>query len=78
FKTYVEFLETEPVFVDSKQAIDVKLVHGDIQYNIITFGYENKEPILNDISLIIHAGETVAFVGKSGAGKTTLCSLLPC
>ena len=42
--------------------MEVKHVHGDIQYNNITFGYENKEPILNDISLNIHAGETVAFV----------------
>lgn len=77
FKRYVELLETEPDIVDSKDAIEVKHVHGDIQYNNITFGYENKEPILNDISLKIHAGETVAFVGPSGAGKTTLCSLLP-
>ena len=49
--------------------MEVKHVHGDIQYNNITFGYENKEPILNDISLKIHAGETVAFVGPSGAGE---------
>ena len=77
FKRYVELLETEPDIVDSKDAMEVMHVHGDIQYNNITFGYENKEPILNDISLKIHAGETVAFVGPSGAGKTTLCSLLP-
>lgn len=77
FKRYVELLETEPDIVDSKDAMEVGHVHGDIQYNNITFGYENKEPILNDISLKIHAGETVAFVGPSGAGKTTLCSLLP-
>ncbi|MCU5301148.1 ABC transporter ATP-binding protein/permease [Bacillus toyonensis] len=77
FKRYVELLETEPDIVDSKDAIEVKHVHGDIHYNNITFGYENKEPILNDISLKIHAGKTVAFVGPSGAGKTTLCSLLP-
>ena len=37
--------------MDSKDAMEVKHVHGDIQYNNITFGYENKEPILNDISL---------------------------
>ncbi|MCU4783334.1 ABC transporter ATP-binding protein/permease [Bacillus cereus] len=77
FKRYVELLETEPDIVDSEDAMEVKHVHGDIQYNNITFGYENKAPILNDISLKIHAGETVAFVGPSGAGKTTLCSLLP-
>lgn len=69
FKRYVELLETEPDIVDSKGAMEVKHVHGDIQYNNITFGYENKEPILNDISLNIHAGETVAFVAPSGAGK---------
>ncbi|WP_242310422.1 ABC transporter ATP-binding protein [Bacillus cereus group sp. BfR-BA-01524] len=77
FKRYVELLETEPDIVDAKDAMEVKHVHGDIQYSNITFGYEKKEPILNDISLKIHAGETVAFVGPSGAGKTTLCSLLP-
>ncbi|WP_000944609.1 ABC transporter ATP-binding protein [Bacillus wiedmannii] len=77
FKRYVELLETEPDIVDFKDAMEVKHVHGDIQYSNVTFGYENKEPILNDISLKIHAGETVAFVGPSGAGKTTLCSLLP-
>ncbi|MCU5378293.1 ABC transporter ATP-binding protein/permease [Bacillus cereus] len=77
FKRYVELLETERDIVDAKDAMEVKHVHGDIQYSNITFGYENKEPILNDISLKIHAGETVAFVGPSGAGKTTLCSLLP-
>ncbi|HGH7174570.1 TPA: ABC transporter ATP-binding protein [Bacillus wiedmannii] len=77
FKRYVELLETEPDIVDAKDAMEVKHVHGDIQYSNVTFGYENKEPILNDISLKIHAGETVAFVGPSGAGKTTLCSLLP-
>ncbi|MFB6727206.1 ABC transporter ATP-binding protein [Bacillus mobilis] len=77
FKRYVELLETEPDIVDAKDAMEVKHVHGDIQYSNITFGYENKESILNDISLKIHAGETVAFVGPSGAGKTTLCSLLP-
>ena len=49
--------------------MEVKHVHGDIQYNNITFGYENKEPILNDISLKIHAGETVAFVDHQELGK---------
>jgi ATP-binding cassette subfamily B protein len=41
------------------------------------FGYEDSAPVLKNINLEIHAGETVAFVGPSGAGKTTLCSLLP-
>ncbi|CAM4061112.1 multidrug ABC transporter ATP-binding protein [Bacillus manliponensis] len=77
FKRYVELLETEPDIADAKDAMVVKHVHGDIQYNNITFGYEEQEPILKHIDLKINAGETVAFVGPSGAGKTTLCSLLP-
>ncbi|MDZ5610016.1 ABC transporter ATP-binding protein [Bacillus pseudomycoides] len=77
FKRYVELLETEPDIVDSKEAIEVQHVHGDIEYKNITFGYDKQEPILKNIDLKIHAGETVAFVGPSGAGKTTLCSLLP-
>ncbi|MBY0595792.1 ABC transporter ATP-binding protein [Bacillus bingmayongensis] len=77
FKRYVELLETEPDIVDSKDAIEVQHVHGDIEYKNITFGYDKQEPILKNIDLKIHAGETVAFVGPSGAGKTTLCSLLP-
>ncbi|WP_459501830.1 ABC transporter ATP-binding protein [Bacillus sp. C1] len=77
FKRYVELLETEPDIVDAKDAMEVKQVHGDIEYKNITFGYDKQEPILKNIDLKIHAGETVAFVGPSGAGKTTLCSLLP-
>ncbi|MBO1580234.1 ABC transporter ATP-binding protein [Bacillus sp. XF8] len=77
FKRYVELLETEPDIVDFKDAIEVQHVHGDIEYKNITFGYDKQEPILKNIDLKIHAGETVAFVGPSGAGKTTLCSLLP-
>ncbi|OKL37328.1 ABC transporter ATP-binding protein [Domibacillus mangrovi] len=77
FKRYVELLDTEPDVADSWDAIDIDKVRGDIRYHNVTFGYEGKTSILNDISLWIKAGETVAFVGPSGAGKTTMCSLLP-
>ena len=50
---------------------------GDIHFDRVSFGYEGASPVLEDVSLKIRAGETVAFVGPSGAGKTTLCSLLP-
>ncbi|OLN22113.1 multidrug ABC transporter ATP-binding protein [Domibacillus antri] len=77
FKRYVELLETEPDVADSPDAIEVGMVNGNIRYYNVTFGYEGKTPVLKDISLSIKAGETVAFVGPSGAGKTTMCRLLP-
>ncbi|MCM3630358.1 ABC transporter ATP-binding protein/permease [Paenibacillus glycanilyticus] len=77
FRRYVELLETEPDVADAPNAKDVDRLHGNIEYRNVTFGYEGEATVLENISLSIKAGETVAFVGPSGAGKTTLCSLLP-
>uniref|UniRef100_UPI00406CA591 ABC transporter ATP-binding protein n=1 Tax=Brevibacillus sp. FSL K6-2834 TaxID=2954680 RepID=UPI00406CA591 len=77
FKRYVEILDTEPDVADAPDAIEVANLKGDIRYNGVTFGYEEGRSILRNIDLSIRAGETVAFVGPSGAGKTTICSLLP-
>lgn len=52
-------------------------MRGDIEYRQVTFGYEDEAKVLENVDLRIRAGETIAFVGPSGAGKTTLCSLLP-
>ncbi|BBH25004.1 multidrug ABC transporter ATP-binding protein [Paenibacillus baekrokdamisoli] len=77
FKRYVEIIDTEPDVADAPTAIEAGSLKGEIRYQGVTFRYENEANILTDIDLSIHAGETVAFVGPSGAGKTTLCSLLP-
>ncbi len=77
FKRFIEIMDTEPDVQDSPGAREVSHLRGDIVYRDVVFGYEDKEPVLNKVSLSIRAGETVAFVGPSGAGKTTLCSLLP-
>ncbi|MBF0707578.1 MULTISPECIES: ABC transporter ATP-binding protein [Bacillaceae] len=76
FKRYTEIIDTDPDIQDSEDAIEMAL-SGEIRYQDVSFGYEGYAPVLNKINLSIQPGETVAFVGPSGAGKTTLCSLLP-
>ncbi|WP_019419447.1 ABC transporter ATP-binding protein [Paenibacillus sp. OSY-SE] len=77
FKRYVEILDTEPDVAEAPNAVEVDHLRGDIRFKDVSFGYDQDKPVLNNIRLNIRAGETVAFVGPSGAGKTTLCSLLP-
>ncbi|HVL26092.1 MAG TPA: ABC transporter ATP-binding protein [Thermomicrobiales bacterium] len=77
FRRYSELMDIEPDIVDRPGAIDVGDLRGEIRYEHVTFGYNDHTKVLRDISLTIHAGETVAFVGPSGAGKTTISSLLP-
>jgi ATP-binding cassette subfamily B protein len=77
FKRYTELLDMEPDIVDAIDAIEVPSLRGAIAYENVTFGYEPHKKVLSEVSLSIRPGETVAFVGPSGAGKTTICSLLP-
>ncbi|MEH7379526.1 ABC transporter ATP-binding protein [Bacillus sp. JJ1533] len=78
FKRFTELLDMEPEVEDAKDAVAVPSLRGDIVFDHVTFGYDEKQgPVLKDINLKVHAGETVAFVGPSGAGKTTICSLIP-
>ncbi|MEW9699244.1 ABC transporter ATP-binding protein [Paenibacillus sp. SI8] len=79
FKRYVEVMDTEPEVADRPDAKSVSHFVGDIAFKDVSFGYGDVggAKVLNNIDLMIRAGETVAFVGPSGAGKTTICSLLP-
>ncbi|OFG22915.1 multidrug ABC transporter ATP-binding protein [Listeria monocytogenes] len=77
FKRFLEVMDTEPAIQDEKDAKPAKAFRGDIAYNHVSFEYSDGENVLNHINLSIKAGETVAFVGPSGAGKTTICNLLP-
>ncbi|MBO1080404.1 ABC transporter ATP-binding protein [Roseomonas haemaphysalidis] len=77
FRRYTELLDTEPDIADAPGAVEVQGLRGDIRFEHVSFGYGPGQPVLRDVSLVIGAGETVAFVGPSGAGKTTICSLLP-
>ncbi|MED1202312.1 ABC transporter ATP-binding protein [Heyndrickxia acidicola] len=77
FKRFTEILDQEPEIEDSEAAIKVDSFIGDIEFRDVSFRYDDSKEVLNDINLTIQAGETVAFVGPSGAGKTTICSLIP-
>jgi len=78
FIRFVEMLEVAPDIQDPPNAIDLVDVRGDIEFCGVSFRYkEEHADVLRNISLHLRAGETVALVGSSGAGKTTLCSLIP-
>ncbi|MEO3947753.1 ABC transporter ATP-binding protein [Gorillibacterium sp. CAU 1737] len=77
FKRYTELLDTEPDVEDTPHATVMKPFEQEIRYQNVTFGYEGEKKVLDGVDFTIQRGETVAFVGPSGAGKTTMCSLLP-
>ncbi len=77
FGRFQELLSVEPE-IKVKEGLKVlKDVTGNIEYREVSFGYDNNSKVLEHINLKIRQGETVAFVGPSGAGKTTICNLLP-
>ncbi len=77
FRRYQALLDTAPDVVDRPGARPAPALKGDIRFEGVGFGYAPGRAVLHGIDLAIRAGETVAFVGPSGAGKTTLCALLP-
>lgn len=77
FKRFREELGKKPAIQDKVDAKVLPLVKGNIQYKDVSFWYDSTNKVLDHINLSITAGETIAFVGPSGAGKTTICNLLP-
>lgn len=77
FKRFIEVVETQPDIVDKVGAEPLTQVLGEIEYKCVSFRYNDDYNVLDNVSLRIRAGETIALVGPSGGGKTTLCSLLP-
>ncbi|MCJ8056100.1 ABC transporter ATP-binding protein/permease [Shinella curvata] len=77
FTRYTQFLDTEPDIRDGADAKEVSRLNGDIEYRGVGFGYSADKAVFDGLDVSIKAGETIAFVGPSGAGKTTICSLLP-
>jgi ATP-binding cassette subfamily B protein len=77
FRRFLDLIEQDPEIVDRENAKSVDHLHGDISFKDVEFGYDQHKKVLSGINLEVKAGETVAFVGPSGAGKTTICSLIP-
>ena len=77
FKRFVAVMETEPEIVDVPDAVELKDVKGHVTYEDVSFHYNDDEEVLSHVSFDIPAGRSVALVGPSGGGKTTICSLLP-
>ncbi|MBY0331953.1 MAG: ABC transporter ATP-binding protein/permease [Acetobacteraceae bacterium] len=77
FRSYVALMATPSDVTDRPGARDVHGLRGAVRYGGVSFGYAPDRPVLRSLDLAIAPGTTVALVGPSGAGKTTICSLLP-
>ncbi|WP_427338343.1 ABC transporter ATP-binding protein [Caloranaerobacter sp. DY30410] len=78
FERFMEILSIKPRIVDKEGAIELDNVKGKIEFKNVSFSYNGKNnKVLSNINLTIEAGKTLALVGPSGAGKTTLCHLIP-
>ena len=77
FRRFRELVETVPDIRDAWDAVPIADPQGDIVFEHVDFSYEKNEIVLDDLSFTVPAGESVALVGPSGGGKTTICSLIP-
>ena len=76
FKRFKEIMDEE-IQEEAKNPKELKNVKGNIEIENVSFTYEDENEVISDLSLSIEAGKTIALVGPSGGGKTTLCSLIP-
>ncbi|KTR60835.1 multidrug ABC transporter ATP-binding protein [Exiguobacterium indicum] len=77
FKRFLSMIDEDASIPDAPDALVVDRLNGGITFKDVAFGYEADRLILENINLTVEPGQTVAFVGTSGAGKTTICSLIP-
>jgi len=77
FRRFAEVMAVEPEIIDSEDAVELRDALGHVEFRNVGFSYNNKEEVLSGINLDVPVGQTIALVGPSGVGKTTLCSLIP-
>ena len=77
FSRFLEIMRTEPRLKDKPDAIELRSVEGRIDVENVTFAYEQELDVLHGVTLHVTPGETIAVVGPSGGGKSTLCQLVP-
>lgn len=77
FSRFLELMRTEPAMKDAPDAVELTDVKGQVDVDHVSFAYEGDLDVLHDVDLHIKAGETLAVVGPSGGGKSTLCKLIP-
>lgn len=76
FQRFYEIMEMQPEIIDNKNAIDCVQIRGEIEFDNLVFGYSEQRKVIKGFNLKITPGQTVAFVGETGAGKTSIASLL--
>jgi len=76
FKRFIEIMDT-PAEADSADAVDIASVKGKLEFKNVSFSYEDGKAVLDGLSFTVEAGRTLALVGPSGGGKTTICHLIP-
>jgi ATP-binding cassette, subfamily B, bacterial len=77
FERFIEIMKIKPTIVDKNDSVDLEEIKGKVEFKKVSFSYKEEELVLSNIDLIIEPGQTLALVGPSGAGKTTLCHLIP-
>ncbi len=71
-----EILDLEPDIKDKPESFEMPLIKGDVSFRNVTFGYDDDQQVLNNVSFDVKAGQTIALVGSTGAGKTTVVNLI--